>query len=411
MTTGKVNYKALQQNRPAYGTNSGNVAVKRNTISPTSPAATPFQQQQWPYMKAQFPVAQPNPGTAVFGGYTSPAYTQSRTMPGTTTSSSSSLSQSSSGGGESLSKTNLYIRGLTQNTTDKDLNNLCCQYGNIVSTKAILDKNTNQCKGYGFVDFESPVVAETAMKALQLQGVQAQMAKQQEQDPTNLYFANLPKTMNENELEQMLLPYGPVVSTRILRDNNGHSRGVGFARLESKDKCDSAIKVFNGNHISGCQEPLLVKFADGSKKRPPFEKPLNRWREGENLQSYQYGDHISQNGMGSQMLQTGIVPRYSLGGGTPVTTYQVQATPWIPPQQAYMMQSQVDPNAAGHLQSSIIPQLAAQMGQLQLGNTGSAYVQGGHAAYAHQVPYVPAVVPSMPMPAGTPDATNTGVDW
>lgn len=51
------------------------------------------------------------------------------------------------------------------------------RYGTIISTKAILDKNTNKCKGYGFVDFESPQAAESAVKALQLQGIQAQMAK------------------------------------------------------------------------------------------------------------------------------------------------------------------------------------------------------------------------------------------
>ena len=79
--------------------------------------------------------------------------------------------------GEQLSRTNLYIRGLPQNTTDKDLMSLCGQYGTIISTKAILDKNTNKCKGYGFVDFESPMAAETAVKQLQAQGIQAQMAK------------------------------------------------------------------------------------------------------------------------------------------------------------------------------------------------------------------------------------------
>lgn len=31
--------------------------------------------------------------------------------------------------------------------------------------------------GYGFVDFESPFAAEAAVKALQAQGIQAQMAK------------------------------------------------------------------------------------------------------------------------------------------------------------------------------------------------------------------------------------------
>lgn len=48
---------------------------------------------------------------------------------------------------EQLSQTNLYIRGLAPTTNDKDLLNMCQQYGKIVSTKAILDKNTNMCKG------------------------------------------------------------------------------------------------------------------------------------------------------------------------------------------------------------------------------------------------------------------------
>lgn len=81
------------------------------------------------------------------------------------------------GAGEQLSRTNLYIRGLPQHTTDKDLLTLCGGYGTIISTKAILDKNTNKCKGYGFVDFESPLAADQAVKQLQAQGIQAQMAK------------------------------------------------------------------------------------------------------------------------------------------------------------------------------------------------------------------------------------------
>lgn len=54
--------------------------------------------------------------------------------------------------------------------------------------------------------------------------------QQQEQDPTNLYISNLPVSMDEQELENMLKPLGHVISTRILRDANGVSRGVGFAR-------------------------------------------------------------------------------------------------------------------------------------------------------------------------------------
>lgn len=54
--------------------------------------------------------------------------------------------------------------------------------------------------------------------------------QQQEQDPTNLYISNLPLSVDEKELDSMLQPFGQVVSTRILRDYSGNSRGVGFAR-------------------------------------------------------------------------------------------------------------------------------------------------------------------------------------
>lgn len=75
--------------------------------------------------------------------------------------------------------------------------------------------------------------------------------QQQEQDPTNLYIANLPLYMTETNLEDMFHPFGQVISTRILRDNQGHSRGVGFARMESKEKCEQIIQTFNGQKLPG----------------------------------------------------------------------------------------------------------------------------------------------------------------
>ncbi|XP_015412955.1 PREDICTED: RNA-binding motif, single-stranded-interacting protein 2 isoform X1 [Myotis davidii] len=182
-------------------------------------------------------------------------------------------SSSGSNGNDQLSKTNLYIRGLQPGTTDQDLVKLCQSYGKIVSTKAILDKTTNKCKGYGFVDFDSPLAAQKAVTALKASGIQAQMAKQQEQDPTNLYISNLPLSMDEQELEGMLKPFGQVISTRILRDTSGTSRGVGFARMESTEKCEAIITHFNGKYLKtppgvpAPSDPLLCKFADGGPKK------------------------------------------------------------------------------------------------------------------------------------------------
>lgn len=54
----------------------------------------------------------------------------------------------SSSSNANFSKTNLYIKGLQQSTTDQDLYNMCSRFGKISSTKAILEPNDNtSCRG------------------------------------------------------------------------------------------------------------------------------------------------------------------------------------------------------------------------------------------------------------------------
>ncbi|KAG8585686.1 hypothetical protein GDO81_005112 [Engystomops pustulosus] len=339
------------------------------------------------------------------------------------------------GGGEQLSKTNLYIRGLHPSTTDQDLVKLCQPYGKIVSTKAILDKTTNKCKdyirhyelqnqremgslkGYGFVDFDSPGAAQKAVTALKATGVQAQMAKQQEQDPTNLYISNLPVSMDEQELESLLKPFGQVISTRILRDANGTSRGVGFARMESTEKCEAVISHFNGKYIKAPpgvpapQEPLLCKFADGGqKKRQTQGKYIQNgrgWpREGETggmtltydpttaLQNgfYTTPYSIAPNRVIAQAALSPYLP-------SPVSSYQVHNPSWMH-HQSYLMQpagtvlTPTMDHAISIQPASMMGPLTQQLGHLSLGSTG-AYIPAAAAmqgAYLPQYPSVPSTV-------------------
>ncbi|XP_072157164.1 RNA-binding motif, single-stranded-interacting protein 1 isoform X3 [Bemisia tabaci] len=321
--------------------------------------------------------------------------------------------QTSNGDGQQLSQTNLYIRGLTQNTTDKDLVNMCSPFGPIISTKAILDKNTNKCKGYGFVDFESKSCAEAAVKALQAKGIQAQMAKQQEQDPTNLYIANLPLNFKENDLENMLAKYGQVISTRILRDPNNVSKGVGFARLESKEKCEDIIQMFNATTIPGSKEPLLVKFADGGqKKRSPYRNDTRMWRDSEGGHLNYDGTTLGQNGVAA----TPVMPTLAQYGRytQPIPGYTSLSSPWIHPQYTVVqpshiaqvdMMPQTDPGAVPY--SSMIPQLTTHMSALQLSTTGS-YITTGPPAYPYFAgPAGPSILHAAMVPGDSGDHAST----
>ena len=57
--------------------------------------------------------------------------------------------------------------------------------------------------------------------------------------------------MSENDLEEMFSPYGQVVSTRILRNASGISRGVGFCRMQQKEACEKIIDDYNGKCMPG----------------------------------------------------------------------------------------------------------------------------------------------------------------
>jgi len=283
---------------------------------------------------------------------------------------------------ETLSKTNLYIRGLTPTTSDQDLINLCHQYGKITSTKAIVDQATNKCKGYGFVDFEKQQEAERAVQELQRAGIQAQMAKVREsagseQDPTNLYIANLPQFVEESYLESMVRPYGNVVSVRILRDHMGQSRGVGFCRMESREVCERIVQELNKKTIPRSKEPLLVKFADaGNRRRRDF-------RHQQGMMGY---DGMQHGHMGGQMMGQGgmaMNARYSMPVNNQSNYMQGAGGNWGGvPMYPQVAMSPVNPNTS--MQSNIMDPttvLAQQLGQMQIAPGQSYGMQQNPQSY------------------------------
>jgi len=89
--------------------------------------------------------------------------------------------------------------------TDKIFFNIFpTRYGEIKSTKAIIEKQTGKCKGYGFVDFKRPADAQHALAEM-----------------------------------------------KIMRERIGNSKGVGFARVEFKETCEKIIKELNGKSFPG----------------------------------------------------------------------------------------------------------------------------------------------------------------
>ncbi|TPX34839.1 hypothetical protein SmJEL517_g02578 [Synchytrium microbalum] len=178
--------------------------------------------------------------------------------------------------------TNVYVRGLDPTMTDDKFYEIVKEFGSIVSAKAIVHLQTGECKGFGFVMYERESEARAAMNGLEANGYQVSFARvgprldsdnfnvrmSDLQDPgsTNVYISNLPVEYTETNLIELIKPQ-VVLSAKVLREANGKSRGVGFARLESRESAVNVITRFNDQTIPGTDIALQVRFADSEAQK------------------------------------------------------------------------------------------------------------------------------------------------
>jgi len=62
--------------------------------------------------------------------------------------------------------TKLFVGKLSFNTTDDTLRALFAQHGTVTSAQVIIDRDTQQSKGFGFVEMEDQAAAQAAINAL-----------------------------------------------------------------------------------------------------------------------------------------------------------------------------------------------------------------------------------------------------
>ncbi|ELQ44702.1 sporulation-specific protein 5 [Pyricularia oryzae Y34] len=174
---------------------------------------------------------------------------------------------------------NVYIRGLHPTTDDDLLLRYASRFGEVEQSKAIIDTSTGACKGFGFAKFKDIGDSQKCIRGFYRLGYEVGFARESfnarlkaegDDMSTNLYISNLPKDITEPLLIHIFDPH-PIASSKILRDSNGNSRGVGFARFESREVCERIIKNFNGLKLGVDGQEMQVRYAD-----TPSQKELKR---------------------------------------------------------------------------------------------------------------------------------------
>ena len=183
----------------------------------------------------------------------------------------------------------LFIRGLAQTVTTQDLTDYFSESYPIKTAVVVLDKETRESKGYGFVTFADVEDAQRAKEELngtELKGKKIRIdtaeARQREGEKDTikagdrikaereqqikdaqtpkLIVRNLPWTVKTPEdLQKLFRSYGKVNFVNLPKKPNGELRGFGFVSLRGKKNAEKAIRELNGKEID--ERPIAVDWA------------------------------------------------------------------------------------------------------------------------------------------------------
>lgn len=184
---------------------------------------------------------------------------------------------------------NVYVKNLSESTTEDDLKNVFGEFGTITSAIVMKDGDGNS-KCFGFVNFESADDAAEAVEGLNGKKFdekewyvgKAQKKSEREQElkgkfeqsvkeaadrfqGVNLYVKNLDDSIDDDKLKDMFAEYGTITSCKVMREPSGISRGSGFVAFSTSEEASRALSEMNGKMV--VSKPLYVALAQRKEER------------------------------------------------------------------------------------------------------------------------------------------------
>ena len=78
---------------------------------------------------------------------------------------------------------NIFVSNLSFHTTEEDLTTLFSKFGDVKSSKIIVDRETNRSRGFGFVEMAEAEQAKAAIQALHNKDIEGRLLNVSEARP------------------------------------------------------------------------------------------------------------------------------------------------------------------------------------------------------------------------------------
>merc|ERR1712003_609722 len=168
-------------------------------------------------------------------------------------------------------KGNIFVKNLHESIDNKTLYDTFSVFGNILSCKVVIDKDSQKSRGYGYVHYVDDKSAKKAIEGvngmtISDKKVHAELFKPREEriksyKYTNVYVKYIPKHWSEDILKKIFEENtgGKLSSTEIWRQEFGVSACL---NLSSSDAAKAAVEKLNGKDVSSFNVPDADPEAD-----------------------------------------------------------------------------------------------------------------------------------------------------
>ncbi|KAK1861273.1 hypothetical protein I4F81_003857 [Pyropia yezoensis] len=229
---------------------------------------------------------------------------------------------------------NVYIKNLDKSINNKELYDTFSAFGNIMSCKVATDAQ-GQSRGFGFVHFEAPESAETAMKRVDgmlLAGrkvfVGPFLSKREREERgqisrafTNVYVKNIDDSIcTEEKLRELFEPYGEVTSIHVPAtpapsgsDAAPTPKGFAFINFAKPDEAAAATEALDGKEIAtkalyvGRAQKKSERDAELRQKHESFRQERMQKYQGVNLYVKNLSDEIDDDRLRQEFAAYGTI--------------------------------------------------------------------------------------------------------
>ncbi|KAK4752642.1 hypothetical protein SAY87_021440 [Trapa incisa] len=233
----------------------------------------------------------------------------------------------------------LFIGGISWDTDEERLKEYFGNYGEVVEALIMRDRATGRARGFGFIIFADPMIADQVTQdkhVIDGRSVEAKKAVPREDQlllnrgPTSIpgspglartrkiFVGGLASNITESDFKKYFDQFGTITDVVVMYDHNtGRPRGFGFITYDTEDAVDRALfRTFhdlNGKMVE--VKRAVPKDLSPGISRSPLNYSLGNSRVHNLLSSYTLGYNMASIGGYRARMAGGLSPIATVRGG------------------------------------------------------------------------------------------------